>query len=170
MYNAWYKTINNKKFFYMFNSLDSFQISPKQYFYTLEMRVLTYTIFPMYVYGYILTDSYNYTNFFDKFNFITSKNQPGVNSGDTVSYVDFPTAWSAGLAAYTPENKIYIGVDSTTFLSGNEGRSSVRLSSKVILNGNVLVVLDMDHMPTTVGKVLPKGCSIWPAFWTFGPG
>ena len=24
-------------------------------------------------------------------------------------------------------------------------------------------------MPSTVGKVLPQGCGLWPAFWSFGP-
>ena len=37
------------------------------------------------------------------------------------------------------------------------------------INGNNLVIIDLDHMPTTVGNILPKGCSLWPAFWTAGP-
>ena len=41
--------------------------------------------------------------------------------------------------------------------------------SSQTLDGNVLVIIDLDHMPTTMGKVLPQGCSLWPAFWTVGP-
>jgi hypothetical protein len=77
-------------------------------------------------------------------------------------------AMKLGLAKYIG-NKIYIGVDNTTVLSGTQGRKSVRLHSKRILNGNNLVIIDLDHMPSTVGQVLPKGCSLWPAFWTVGP-
>lgn len=48
------------------------------------------------------------------------------------------------------------------------GRKSTRLSSKRVLNGNNLIVIDLVHMPTTAGIKAGKGCSIWPAFWTFG--
>jgi hypothetical protein len=51
----------------------------------------------------------------------------------------------------------------------DRGRKSLRLKSKRFLSGNNILVLDIDHMPSTVGNVLPKGCSLWPAFWTVGP-
>lgn len=59
-------------------------------------------------------------------------------------------------------------IDSTTVLASG-GRKSIRLKSKREYNGNVLIIIDLDHMPTTTGNVLAKGCSLWPAFWTVGP-
>jgi hypothetical protein len=64
-------------------------------------------------------------------------------------------------------NKVFIGVENKTITTN--GRKSIRLLSRRVLNGSNLVILDLEHLPTTVGKVLPKGCSLWPAFWTIGP-
>jgi hypothetical protein len=87
-----------------------------------------------------------------------------------VDYVDQSTAKEYGLINIQNE-QIYIGVDYSNVVQwGERGRKSVRLSSKETLNGNNLVLIDLTHMPTTSGASgLPKGCSIWPAFWTCGP-
>ena len=55
--------------------------------------------------GYTLT-SYNATNFFNYFNF-ESISDP---THGTVAYVDYPTALTGGLARYTADNKVYLGV------------------------------------------------------------
>ncbi|CDZ96788.1 Glycoside hydrolase, family 16 [Phaffia rhodozyma] len=44
--------------------------------------------------------------------------------------------------------------------SGHRGRGSVRLRSRQALEENVVVLIDLDHMP--------YGCGAWPAFWTTG--
>ena len=56
-------------------------------------------------YGYTRT-TYNATNFFNNFNF-ESISDP---THGTVAYVDYPTASAGGLARYTADNKIYLGV------------------------------------------------------------
>ena len=48
-------------------------------------------------------------------------------------------------------------VDTTQKISGN--RKSVRISSKNVFNGGLLI-LDSVHMPT--------GCGTWPAWWSNG--
>lgn len=105
---------------------------------------------------------YDSSNFFDGFNFETFDDY----THGTVDYVTRDAAVSNGLIKYK-NGQIYIGIDNTTIVSAiSRGRKSVRITSKRVLNGNNLVLLDLDHMPTTVGNVLPKGCSVWPAFWT----
>ena len=65
------------------------------------------------------------------------------------------------------KKKVYIGVDyKNTVASKERGRKSMRLKSKRVFSGSNLVILGLDHMPTTTGATLPQGCSIWPAFWT----
>jgi hypothetical protein len=105
------------------------------------------------------------TDFFAAFNFETFDDP----THGYVDYVNQDTARSMGLIKYENE-KVYIGVDSTNIVQwGERGRKSIRLSSKLVLNGNNLVVIDLEHMPTTAGNAgLPKGCSVWPAFWTCG--
>jgi hypothetical protein len=55
---------------------------------------------------YTLKDSYNYTNFFDNFIFETISDP----THGTVQYIDALTARSSGLANYTADNKIFLGV------------------------------------------------------------
>jgi len=90
---------------------------------------------------------------------------------ECVGYVDFvdeSTAMAEGLVNLTSANQVYIGTDYTNVVdSGARGRKSIRLQSKKSYNGKNLIVIDLEHMPTTVGS-LKTGCSSWPAFWTVG--
>jgi hypothetical protein len=69
------------------------------------------------------------------------------------------------LSCFLKENNLFIIVQ-----PGDRGRKSIRLSSHLALEENSLVIIDLEHMPTTSGATgTPQGCSLWPAFWTFGP-
>ncbi len=105
------------------------------------------------------------TNFFDQFNFETFDDP----THGYVDYVDQGTGKNYGLVQYT-NNQIYIGVDHGNNVQDWErGRKSIRLSSKRVINGNNLVIIDLEHMPTTSAVTsMPRGCSLWPAFWTVG--
>lgn len=85
-----------------------------------------------------------------------------------VDYVDMGTAFSENLAQFRGV-QVYMGVDRTNVVGDNErGRKSIRISSKKVYNGVNLVVIDLEHMPSSSGA-LPNGCSVWPAFWMVGP-
>jgi hypothetical protein len=100
-------------------------------------------------------DTYDYTNFFSAFQFITG---PDPTHG-FVNYVNQATAQNTGLIN-TNNNQVYVGVDHTTAYPSN-GRNSVRLSSnKAYTHG--LFIADISHMPGGI-------CGTWPAFWLFGP-
>jgi hypothetical protein len=105
------------------------------------------------------------TNFFDSFNFETFDDP----THGFVDYIGASEAKSLGLTSYV-DGKVYIGVESSSIVSdGARGRKSIRLSSKKVINGNTLVVIDLEHMPSTSGVTgSPQGCSVWPAFWTVG--
>lgn len=129
---------------------------------------LLLTVLPVVVLGANYRLSANYsagTNFFDGFNFETFDDP----THGYVDYIDSTTAKNLGLARYD-NGKVFIGVESSNAVADWErGRKSIRLSSKQTINGNNLVVIDLEHMPTTSGASgLPQGCSVWPAFWTVG--
>jgi hypothetical protein len=113
---------------------------------------------------YDRVDSYSGLNFFSGFDF-------NVFDDPTHGYVDFvdqSVALSEGLINVTTSNQVYIGTDySNVVADGERGRKSIRLQSKKSYNGKNLIVIDLEHMPTTVGS-LQDGCSSWPAFWTVG--
>jgi hypothetical protein len=116
---------------------------------------------------YLLESSYSAsTNFFDAFIFETMDDP----THGYVDYVNESTASSMGLINYI-NDQVYIGVDYVNVVSDTaRGRKSVRISSKAVLSEGTLLVLNLEHMPTTTGVGgMPEGCSIWPAFWTFGP-
>jgi hypothetical protein len=100
-------------------------------------------------------DTYNHTNFFSAFQFITGTDP----THGFVNYVDQTTAQNTGLIN-TNNNQVYVGVDYTTAHPTN-GRNSVRLTSnKAYTHG--LFIADISHMPGGI-------CGTWPAFWLFGP-
>ena len=81
-----------------------------------------------------------------------------------VDYVDKDTAFNQGLAQFWGD-QVYMGVDHTNIVGDNDrGRKSIRITSNKMYNGNNLIVIDVEHMPSSTGT-LPNGCGLWPAFW-----
>ncbi|KAK1253629.1 hypothetical protein MKX07_001706 [Trichoderma sp. CBMAI-0711] len=107
---------------------------------------------------FTLTDTYDHTNFFDKFTF---NDQPDTNSGFVV-YQNQANAVSQGLAKITSNNEVYLGVDHSTVLKGAgfPGRNSLRLESKASYKHG-LIVARFTHLPA-------NRCGSWPSFWTLG--
>ncbi|OAA64115.1 Concanavalin A-like lectin/glucanase [Akanthomyces lecanii RCEF 1005] len=114
---------------------------------------------------YTLVESYDNTNFFDKFNFIESNYSTGnYNDVDpTQGYINYRNRADAaklGLIA-TQGTEMFLGVNHRDMMDPKgKGRDSVRLESKQLYNYG-LFISEFTHMP----KV---GCGVWPAFWTFG--
>ncbi|KAI1418671.1 glycoside hydrolase family 16 protein [Hypoxylon sp. FL1857] len=107
--------------------------------------------------SYKVSEVYNSTNFFDKFNFITGSDP----NGGYVQYQSRTSATNLGLIK-TSSDEVYIGVDHTKgdYNPSGAGRKSVRLESKNLYNHG-LVIADFTYLPKPV-------CGSWPAFWFFG--
>ncbi|KAK5987219.1 putative endo-1,3(4)-beta-glucanase [Cladobotryum mycophilum] len=104
-----------------------------------------------------LTETYDSSNFVDKFNFFTDSDP---NAGFVV-YQGRDQALAQGLVAVR-NNEVYVGVDHTTVLRGPgyPGRNSVRLESKASYKRG-LIVARFTHLPF-------NRCGTWPSFWTLG--
>lgn len=97
-----------------------------------------------------LEDTYDSTNFFDKFNFFT-ENSP--NSG-YVNFLSRADATSKGLAK-VDNGEVIVKVDNTNVVTSGRGRNSVRLESKAQLNKG-LIIGRFSHLPAAQ-------CGSWPA-------
>ncbi|KAI0838621.1 glycoside hydrolase family 16 protein [Hypoxylon sp. FL0890] len=107
--------------------------------------------------SYKVSEIYNSTNFFDKFDFVTGTDP----NGGYVQYQSRTSATNLGLIK-TSNDEVYIGVDHTEgdYNPSGVGRKSVRLESKNVYNHG-LVIADFTYLPKPV-------CGSWPAFWFFG--
>lgn len=111
--------------------------------------------------SWYLKETYDHTNFFDKFNFWVSRYNTGVledidPTHGYVQYLNESASWSNGLINYLPNNDVYIGVDHThPFDPQGKGRYSVRLESTKLYNHG-LFIGRFNHFPTPV-------CGTWPA-------
>lgn len=106
---------------------------------------------------YQLTDSYDSSNWFDKWTFFSN---PDPTNG-FVSYKTEKDAKSTGLISIQ-DGEVYIGVDSTTNLTAtgdSSGRASVRIESKATYDKG-LFIARFSHLPAAA-------CGSWPAFWTY---
>ncbi|EGX96811.1 endo-1,3(4)-beta-glucanase, putative [Cordyceps militaris CM01] len=114
---------------------------------------------------YTLVESYNHTNFFDKFNFFESNYSTGnYNDVDPTSgYINYRNrddAMKLGLIA-TQGSEMFLGVNHRDILDPKgKGRDSVRIESKQLYNYG-LFIAEFTHLPKVT-------CGVWPAFWTFG--
>ncbi|KAK8150724.1 hypothetical protein G3M48_009614 [Beauveria asiatica] len=110
-----------------------------------------------------LTETYDVTNFFDKFEFFESKfgtkdpNEHDPNGG-FVNYKSRDAAIASGLVS-NDTGDVYIGVDSVNKWWSPDGRPSIRLESKNDYTKGLLIAR-FNHLPKTV-------CGAWPAFWTY---
>ncbi|KAH7710381.1 endo1,3(4)-beta-glucanase [Aphelenchoides avenae] len=84
---------------------------------------------------------------------------------DTPDFVEYVTNWpdakTLGLVSIV-NGKAKIAVDNKNIVpaDSNYGRKSVRLNTKTVFNGDV-VLMDFEHMPV--------GSGTWPAYWMTGP-
>ncbi|KAI0078900.1 glycoside hydrolase family 16 protein [Panus rudis PR-1116 ss-1] len=108
-------------------------------------------------YLWTLQDTYAGTTFFDTYDFYTGEDP----THGLVHYVDRDTAFGSELVYFTPDNKVIMRGDNTTWLPLGTNRSSVRISSQKQYNTG-LFILDLDRAPW--------GCGVWPAWWTLGGG
>ncbi|RYO97608.1 hypothetical protein DL764_007282 [Monosporascus ibericus] len=108
---------------------------------------------------YKVSEVYDSTNFFDKFDFISTRDP----TGGYVQYQSRAEAEKLGLVAYDGA-EMYIGVDhspeSVLDTVKDPGRKSVRLESKTAYNKG-LVIAEFSYLPKPT-------CGSWPAFWFFG--
>ncbi|PHH60147.1 hypothetical protein CDD81_2065 [Ophiocordyceps australis] len=100
--------------------------------------------------------SYNASNFFDKFDFITA----GDPNQGYVAHQSRPQAEEIGLAK-TIGDEVYLGVEHESVLDPWwAARKSLRLESRERFNKGLLIAR-FTHLP----KVQ---CGSWPAFWSLG--
>ncbi|KAK2055148.1 hypothetical protein LY76DRAFT_200242 [Colletotrichum caudatum] len=115
--------------------------------------------------SYQVVDSYDSTNFLDKFGFFASDHSTGNYNdvdptGGYVSYKSAAEAQGMGLVKMVGED-LYLGMDSKSVIDPNGvGRSSVRVETKTKYKQG-LFVASFSHLPKPV-------CGAWPAFWTVG--
>ncbi|KAL2140383.1 hypothetical protein VTI28DRAFT_3875 [Corynascus sepedonium] len=103
---------------------------------------------------YQLKESYNPSNFFDKFKFFSD---PDPNQG-FVNYRNEKDAADLGLVQ-SSKDEVTISVDAVN--KEKSGRNSVRLESVQTYNSG-LFIANFAHFPK-------PACGAWPAFWMVGP-
>jgi len=115
------------------------------------------------VLGYDLVRDYSGANFFDDkqgnplWNFYGSWDN--LTLGD-VWWLNRSEASSQRLAYINERNQVVMKVDNFTNVPLNEKRNSVRIESCDWFGVGSLWVVDIAHVP--------YGCSVWPAFWSYG--
>ncbi|KAG9311601.1 concanavalin A-like lectin/glucanase domain-containing protein [Chiua virens] len=111
-----------------------------------------------YVTAFDLIREYAGTNFFDGWDFYG--NIDNLTWGN-VTYVTQEVASSQDLAYVTSDNRVIIKVDNVTNVPLGGSRNSVRITTQDAYDIGSLWLIDLNH--------IPWGCSVWPAFWSFGP-
>ncbi|KAI1776410.1 glycoside hydrolase family 16 protein [Hypoxylon cercidicola] len=109
--------------------------------------------------NYSLSDSYNGTTFFDKFNYFEGYDP----TAGFVHYVPQARAEQLNLTYTTADTavlKVDTSVGPTSNPDASTGRFSVRVESKTQYN-NGLFIFDVRHTP--------YGCGTWPALWLVDP-
>ncbi|KAH6884743.1 glycoside hydrolase family 16 protein [Coprinopsis sp. MPI-PUGE-AT-0042] len=101
---------------------------------------------------YLLTETYQGTNFYDKFDWFSI---PDWSHG-RVNYTDRETSKRLNLTYATANTFILRGDYKTVLTADGPGRNSVRIRSKRAFKNHV-AVFNVRHMP--------EGCGTWPAIW-----
>ncbi|KAG6918971.1 hypothetical protein DXG01_010210 [Tephrocybe rancida] len=106
---------------------------------------------------YKLEDMYQGESFLNDWNFMEGADP----TRGSVTYQGKADAVNKHLAYVQDDGTTVLAVDDTTVLAKGKPRDSIRISSKKKYNGG-LFVADFFAMP--------HGCSVWPAYWSVGPG
>ncbi|KAF9220750.1 glycoside hydrolase family 16 protein [Gyrodon lividus] len=98
------------------------------------------------------------STFFDRWDFYGGLDNTTLGNATWVSQSD---ATSQGLAYVNSDGHAIIKVDNTTNVQYGQTRNSVRITTQDTYELGSLWIIDLSH--------IPYGCSVWPAFWSFGP-
>jgi hypothetical protein len=119
---------------------------------------LVFAVFMSSVKGYSLVREYSGQNFFDLWDFYGDYDN--TTEGNAI-WANKSYATSQKLAYIDSRGNAIIKVDNTTDVLVGQNRSTVRLTSQDTYDIGSLWIIDLSY--------IPFGCSVWPAFWTFGP-
>ncbi|PPQ67875.1 hypothetical protein CVT25_010314 [Psilocybe cyanescens] len=106
--------------------------------------------------SYKLKDLYQGQSFLNDWDFFSGEDPTNGN----VNYQTQENAIKKGLAYVQDDGSTVLAVDDFSTVPVNGRRDSVRISSKKTYS-NGLFIADFFTMP--------HGCSVWPAYWSFGP-
>ncbi|KAN0086101.1 glycoside hydrolase family 16 protein [Tylopilus felleus] len=113
---------------------------------------------PSHVVAYNLIHDYSGTNFFEGWNFYGYLDNL---TWGNVTWVTQEVATTQNLAYVNNDNHIILKVDNVTNVTSGNLRNSVRITTQEAYDLGSLWIIDLNH--------IPYGCSVWPAFWSFGP-
>lgn len=122
---------------------------------------LVFELFTSYissVKGYSLVREYSGQGFFDLWDFYGGYDNTTL--GNAI-WVNESYATSQRLAYVDNQGNAIIKVDNTTNVPLGQNRSTVRITTQDTYDVGSLWIIDLSH--------IPFGCSVWPAFWSFGP-
>ncbi|KIM56707.1 glycoside hydrolase family 16 protein [Scleroderma citrinum Foug A] len=108
--------------------------------------------------GYDVTRDYSGSTFFSGWDFYGA---PDNLTFGNVNWVSQEEAMSQSLAYVNDQGHVILKVDNTTNVPIGENRNAVRITTHDAYELGSLWLIDVNH--------IPYGCSVWPAFWSFGP-
>ncbi|KAI6114526.1 hypothetical protein F5141DRAFT_1107390 [Pisolithus sp. B1] len=108
--------------------------------------------------AYDLIREYSGNTFFDRWDFYDASDNTTFGN---VTWVSETNATSLGLAYVDIQGDVILKVDNTTNVTYGQERNSVRITTQDAYELGSLWLIDVNH--------IPYGCSVWPAFWSFGP-
>lgn len=111
-----------------------------------------------FVKGYSLVREYSGQSFFDLWDFYGAYDN---TTQGNVIWVNESYATSQRLAYVDSQGNAIIKVDNTTDVPMGQNRNAVRITTQDTYDVGSLWIIDLSH--------IPFGCSVWPAFWSFGP-
>ncbi|KAF9240470.1 concanavalin A-like lectin/glucanase domain-containing protein [Melanogaster broomeanus] len=107
--------------------------------------------------AYDIIREYAGSTFFDGWDFYGSWDNLTLGNA---TWVNQSVATSQQLAYVNSEGHAIIKVDNVTDVLDGALRNSVRITSQDVYDIGSLWIIDLNH--------IPYGCSVWPAFWSFG--
>ncbi|WWC59856.1 uncharacterized protein I303_102418 [Kwoniella dejecticola CBS 10117] len=107
-----------------------------------------------------LVRSYEGSSFFDRWDYYGSYDN--TTNGDAIFANKSVADGSPELTYVTSSNTAIIKVDNSSTVAYNEKRNTIKITSQDSYEVGSVWVLDAVH--------LPYGCSVWPAFWSYGKG
>lgn len=108
--------------------------------------------------AYDVIREYSGSTFFDGWDFYGAPDNLTLGNVTWLSETD---AISQGLAYVNNQGHVILKVDNTTNVTYGQERNSVRITTQDAYELGSLWLIDVNH--------IPYGCSVWPAFWSFGP-